>query len=77
MIINVSNKGFDSIKHDNVANENRKGVISAGNKKEKPALLTRTCPPGLALAGPDMSEVRVSIKFYTLWVQNCLFDVIS
>ena len=27
-------------------------------KKEKPALLTRTCPPGLALAGPDMFEVR-------------------
>ena len=28
-------------------------------------MLTRTCPPGLALAGPDMTEVRVLVQFRT------------
>ena len=46
-------------------------------KKGKPALLTRTCPPGLALAGPDMSEVRVLLQFRMFWVQNYVFEVIS
>ena len=46
-------------------------------KKGKPALLTRTCPPGLALASPDMTEVRVLVKFRTCRIQNWLFEVIS
>ena len=49
--------------------KNWKGVISE-EKKRKPALLTRTCPPGLALEGPDMSEIRVLVKFRWLQVQN-------
>ena len=44
-------------------NENWKDVISE-EKKGKPALLTRICPSGLALAGPDMPEVRVLGQFY-------------
>ena len=47
-------------KRDKFVNKIWKGVISE-EKKGKPALLTRTCPPELALAGPDMSEVRVFI----------------
>ena len=39
-------------------------------KEEKTVLLTRTCPPGLALASPDMTEVRVLIKFRTFRIQN-------
>ena len=46
-------------------------------KKEKPVLLTRTCPPGLALAGPDMSEVRVLVKFRMFRVPNLVFDIMS
>ena len=34
------------VENDKFANENWKGVISE-RKKGKPALLTRTCPPGL------------------------------
>ena len=44
---------------------------------EKHVIVTRTCPPGVALAGPDMSEVRVLIQFRTFRVQNLLFEVIS
>ena len=46
-------------------------------KREKPALLTRTCPPGLALAGPDMTEVRVLVKFCTFRIKKWLFEEIS
>ena len=46
-------------------------------EKEQPALLTRTCPPGPALAGPDISEFRLLVQFRTFRVQNLLFDVIS
>ena len=42
--------------------------------KQKPALLTRTCPPGLVLAGPDMSKSRLLVKFRTLRVQN-IYDI--
>ena len=48
-------------------NKNTKTILK---KKQKPALLTRTCPPGLALAGPDMSEVRVLVQFCTFRVQK-------
>ena len=51
--------------------------IKFAEKKEKPALLTRTCPPGLALAGPDMSTFRLLIQFRTLRVQNLVFHIIS
>ena len=67
------NKTHDFIKHDEFANEKWKGVISGEkkrNKKDKCALLIRTCPPGLALAGPDMSEVRLLFQFRTFRVQN-------
>ena len=64
------------MKNDKFANKNWKGVISE-EKRGKPALLTRTCPPGLALAGPDMSEVRVLVQFRTFRVQNLFFEVIS
>ena len=46
-------------------------------KKRKPALLTRTCPPGLALAGPDISKFRLLLPFRTFPVQNWFFEVIS
>ena len=39
--------------------------LKGKKRKGKPALLTRTCPPGLALAGPDMTEVRVLVQFRT------------
>ena len=47
------------------------------NKEGKPALLTRICPPGLALEGPDMSKVRVLVQSYMFWVQNLFFEEIS
>ena len=50
-----------------------KGVISE-EKRRKPALLTRTCPPGLAKVGPDMTEVRVLVQFGTFRVQKWYFD---
>ena len=39
-------------------------------KKGKLALLTRICPPGLALAGLDMSKSRPLVEFRTFRVQN-------
>ena len=33
-------------------------------------MLTRTCPPGLALAGPDMSKSRLFIKFRKIFWCN-------
>ena len=50
-----------------------KGVISE-EKRRKPALLTRTCPPGLAKVGPDMTEVRDKVQFGTFRVQKWYFD---
>ena len=46
-IINLFNKTYDFIENDTFANKNRKGVVYEESKKEKSALLTRTCPPGL------------------------------
>ena len=46
-----------------------KGVMSE-EKRRKPALLTRTCPPGLAKVGPDMTEVRVLAQFCMFRVQS-------
>ena len=43
---------------------NWKGGISE-ERKGKPALLTRTCPPGLALAHPDMSKSRLFTNLRT------------
>ena len=73
------NKRYNFTK-DKFVNQNWKGVISEEEeeaeeeeeeeKKDKPALLTRICPPGLALAGPDMSEVRVLVPFCTFRTQN-------
>ena len=48
----------------NFAHKDWKGVTS-GKKKSKTVLLTRTCPPGLALAGPDMSKFRLFVQFRT------------
>ena len=67
-------------KHDKFANKKWKGVISEEEeeeKEQKPALLTRTCPPGLVLAGPDMSKSRLLVQFRTFRVQNKVFDEIS
>ena len=64
-------------KHDKIANNQWTGVISEKIKKQKPALLTRTCPPGLVLAGPDMSKSRLLVQFNTFRVQNKVFDEIS
>ena len=75
-MINLFSKTNDFIKNDKFTDKVWKGVISE-KKKEKPALLTRICPPGLALAGPDMSEVRLLVRFRTFRVQNSLFEVIS
>ena len=55
-------------KNDEFVNNNWKGVTS--EKRGKLYFLTRTCPPGLALASPDMSEVRVLVKFRTFRIQN-------
>ena len=65
-------------KHDKFVNKIWKGVISEKtNLKQKPALQTRTCPPGLVLAGPDMSKSRLLVQFRTFRVQNKVFDEIS
>ena len=40
-------------------------------------MLTRTCPPGLVLAGPDMSKSWLLVQFGTFRVQNKVFDEIS
>ena len=63
-------------RNNELANRNWEGLISEEEKKGKPALLTRTCPPGVALVGPDMTEVRVLVNFCMLRVQNFLFEVI-
>ena len=68
-MINLLSKTNDFIKHDEFANKKWKGVMSE-KIKAKPALLTRTCPPGLALASPDMSKVRVLVKFDMFRIQN-------
>ena len=57
-------------KHDKFVNNKWKGVISEKKKKGKPVLLTRTCPPGLALEGPDMSKFCLLLKFPTFQIQN-------
>ena len=36
-----------------------------------------TCPPGQVLAGPDMGEIRILVKFRTLRIQNRIFNEIS
>ena len=69
-------KTFDFIKHCKFVNKKGKGVISA-ERKYKLAMLTRTCPLGLALAGPDMSEFRLLVKFRTFRIEKYLLDVIS
>ena len=76
-MIDLLNKADDFTKNDNFVNKNCKGVISEGKNKEKLVLVTKTCPPGVALAGPDMSKVRVLIKFCTFRVENLFFEVIS
>ena len=69
IIINLILKRFDFIKMINSLI--RIGRVTFLKKtKGKPALLTRICPPGVALAGPDMTEVRVSVQFRTYWAQN-------
>ena len=58
------NKNESFYKNDKFVNKKGKGVISEKKKKEgKPALLTRICPPGLAVEDPDMSKVRVLVQF--------------
>ena len=76
-MIELINKTYDFIEIDKFAKRNWKGVISEEEKKEKPALLTRPCPPGLALVGPDMSEVKVLVQFRTFQVQNLVVHEIS
>ena len=76
-MINLLIKTHDFIKNDKFANNKWKGVISERKKEEKRALLTRTCPPGLVLAGPDMSKSRLLVQFGTFRVQNKVFDEIS
>ena len=63
--------------NDEFANGNCKGVISGEKKKGKPVLLTRIWPPGLALAGRDMSKLRLFVKFRMFLIQIFVFDVIS
>ena len=64
-------KGYDFKKNDKFANKIWTGVIP---EKKKTALLTRTCPPRMAWAGPDMSDFRLLIEFCMLWVQNLFFE---
>ena len=64
------------IKHDEFVRRNWKGV-SSEEKKGEPALLTRICPPGLALAGPDITEVRVLVQFRTFRIQDCVSEALS
>ena len=70
MINLLSKTGLGRSGHDQITTF---GLIS---KKQKLALLTRTCPPGLAKVGPDMSEVRILIQFGTFRVQKLYFDEI-
>ena len=62
-MMNLLDKTHGFIKNDKFANVKWKGAISEKKKKEKPALLTRTCPPGLALASPDMTKSRRLVQF--------------
>ena len=63
-MIDLLSKTNDFMKNDRFTEE----------KRRKPALLTRTCPPGLAKVGPDMTEVRVLVQFGTFRVQKWYFD---
>ena len=71
-MINVFNQTCDVMEnYEKLFNKDWKGVLSKKKKKkDQYSLLTRTCPPGLASVGQDMSEVRVLVEFCTLWVQN-------
>ena len=60
-----------------IVNENRKGIVSGRTKKGNLVLVTRTCPPGVALVGPDMTEGRVWVKFRMFRIQNLFFEAIS
>ena len=55
--MNSFNKRYEFIKDYRFAIKNWKGLISE-EKKGKPALLTRTCPPGLnaGKSGHDRSQ---------------------
>ena len=57
-------------------NKEWKGVIS-GKRKAFPLVCSSTCPPAQVLASPDMSKVRVLVKFRTFRVENWVFDEIS
>ena len=48
----------------------KKGKMELLRKEVKPTLLTRTCPPGLALASPDMSKIKHVIKFRMFGSRN-------
>ena len=54
----------------------RKGVKSERYKYFR-WFVVSICPPGQALAGPDMTEVRVLVQFRTFRIQNLVFEVIS
>ena len=75
-MINLFRIAHEFSKIDKFVNKNGK-VWFLKKEKQKPALLTRTCPPGLVLAGPDMSKSRLLVQFRTFRVQNKVFDEIS
>jgi len=63
-------------KHDKFVNKKWKGVNSKKNQA-KTCFADKDFPPGLVLAGPDMSKSRFFVNFFTFRVQNKVFDEIS
>ena len=66
-IVSNLKSGANSYDHEFV---NKRKARFLEKKREKPAPLTRTRLPGLALASPDMSKVRVLLQFRMFWIPN-------
>ena len=60
------------IRHDKFANKYWKGIISNKNRFADKDLSSWT-----GLGGPDMTEVRLLVKFRTFQIPTLIFEVIS
>ena len=70
-MINLLSKTGDFVKNDEFANKKWKGVISGEKKRYFRWFAVSTCPPGQVLAGPDMSDFRLLIKFAFFGFKIC------
>ena len=75
-IIYLPNKTHNFLNNDKFANKNGK-VLFLEKQKYFRWFAVSTCPPGQVLAGPDMSDFRLLVKFRTFRFQNLVFDEIS